>query len=83
MAAAAVIACTASITGQLPPSTAPRFDSARAWTHLEAQVAFGPRPAGSAALQKTRDYILAELKKGGIEARPIDSIASRIAAALA
>jgi Zn-dependent M28 family amino/carboxypeptidase len=46
-----------------------RFDSARAWKHLEAQVGFGPRPAGSAALQKTRDYILAELKKAGVEAR--------------
>ncbi len=34
----------------------------------EAQVGFGPRPAGSAALQKTRDYILAELKKAGLDA---------------
>ena len=33
-------------------------------------MATGPRPAGSAALQKTRDYILAELKKAGVEARP-------------
>src|SRR4030095_7554176 len=47
----------------------PRFDSARAWKDLEAQVGFGPRPAGSAALQKTRDYILAELKKAGVEFR--------------
>ena len=46
-----------------------RFDSTRAWKDLEAQVAFGPRPAGSAALQKTRDYILAELKKAGLDAR--------------
>src|SRR5688572_7132654 len=45
------------------------FDSKRAWTHLENQVAFGPRPSGSAALQKTRDYILSELKKAGIDAR--------------
>ena len=45
------------------------FDSKRAWAHLENQVALGPRPSGSAALQKTRDYILAELKKAGIDAR--------------
>src|SRR5688500_7270369 len=45
------------------------FDSKRAWTHLENQVAFGPRPSGSAALQTTRDYILSELKKAGIDAR--------------
>jgi glutaminyl-peptide cyclotransferase len=57
---------TAPTAGQLPPA---RFDSARAWKDLEAQVAFGPRQAGSAALQKTREYILAELKKAGIAAR--------------
>jgi glutaminyl-peptide cyclotransferase len=59
----------APTSGQIVPASVPRFDSARAWKDLEAQVAFGPRPAGSAALQKTRDYILAELKKSGIEAR--------------
>jgi Zn-dependent M28 family amino/carboxypeptidase len=56
----------ASTAGQV---AAARFDSARAWKDLEAQVAFGPRPAGSAALQKTREYILAELKKAGIATR--------------
>src|SRR5918993_4976855 len=64
---AIVMACTSPTNGQLAPSRAPRFDSARAWKDLEAQVAFGPRPAGSAALQKTRDYILAELKKAGLD----------------
>jgi Zn-dependent M28 family amino/carboxypeptidase len=47
----------------------PKFDSTRAWKDLEAQIAFGPRPSGTAALQKTRDYILSELKKAAIEAR--------------
>ena len=46
------------------------FDSARAWAHLQKQVAFGPRPAGSPALKACRDYIVAELKKAGIDARP-------------
>jgi Zn-dependent M28 family amino/carboxypeptidase len=55
--------------GQTSPPAATRFDATRAWKDLEAQVAIGPRPAGSAALQKTRDYILAELKKAGLEAR--------------
>lgn len=61
----------APTNGQLGPAPASqaRFDSARAWKDLEAQVAVGPRPAGSAALQKTRDYILAELKKAGVEFR--------------
>ena len=44
----------APTSGQLAPSGAVRFDSARAWKDLEAQVALGPRPAGSAAIQKTR-----------------------------
>ena len=60
----------APTSGQLAPASQARFDSSRAWKDLEAQVAFGPRPAGSAALQKTRDYILAELKKAGVDARP-------------
>jgi Zn-dependent M28 family amino/carboxypeptidase len=49
---------------QVPP-----FDSARAWRHLERQVAFGPRPAGSEPLRQTRQYILAQLKELGIAVR--------------
>jgi glutaminyl-peptide cyclotransferase len=50
---------------QAAPKTIP-FDAKRAWAHLEAQVAIGPRPAGSAAIGKTRDYIQAQLKAAGI-----------------
>ena len=42
-----------------------KFDSARAWAHLERQVQFGPRPAGSPALAETRRYLIAELKAAG------------------
>jgi len=45
------------------------FDSSRAYEHLRRQVGFGPRPAGSAALARCRDYILTELAAVGIEAR--------------
>lgn len=45
------------------------FDSSRAYEHLRRQVGFGPRPAGSAALAQCRQYILAELKAAGVEAR--------------
>ena len=58
----------APTNGQLAPTTV-KFDSARAWKDLEAQIAIGPRQAGSAALQKTREYILAELKRAGVEAK--------------
>jgi len=52
------------------PQDAPlKFDSNRAYEDLRRQVAFGPRPAGSAALAQTRQYILAQLKAAGIAAR--------------
>src|ERR687892_1692197 len=53
-------------TGQ---AAQPLFDGKRAWADLERQVAFGPRPSGSPALTQTREYIVSELKKAGIDAR--------------
>ena len=50
-------------------ATTPAFDSARAWQHLVKQVAFGPRPSGSAALNEARNYILSELKAAGVATR--------------
>ena len=47
----------------------PTFDSSRAYEHLRRQVGFGPRPAGSAALARCREYILTELAAIGIDAR--------------
>jgi Zn-dependent M28 family amino/carboxypeptidase len=81
VAAALVLACNgasagdpqraAAVTPKQPAATAttPAFDGKRAWRDLERQVAFGPRPSGSAALQKTREFILAELKAAGIAAQ--------------
>ncbi len=43
------------------PAAAPRFDSNRAWDHLRAVLAFGPRPAGSPAIDQTRQYIKTQL----------------------
>lgn len=42
-----------------PPIT---FDGERAMQHARKQVEIGPRPAGSAELAKTRDYIISELR---------------------
>ena len=47
-------------------ATAMKFDAARAWTDLQRQVGFGPRPSGTPALVKTRQYILDQLKAAGI-----------------
>jgi glutaminyl-peptide cyclotransferase len=43
------------------------FDSTRAWEHVRQQVAIGPRPSGSAAIAKTRQYITAQLNALGIK----------------
>ena len=42
------------------------FDSSRAYEHLRQIVSFGPRPAGSPALEQTRQYIIAQLKAAGV-----------------
>jgi Zn-dependent M28 family amino/carboxypeptidase len=46
-----------------------RFDGATALRHVERLVAIGPRPAGSPAGARARDYITAELKRAGAQVR--------------
>jgi len=52
-------------TGSAASSATP-FDGARAWRDLEAQVALGPRPSGSEAIEGTRKYIEAQLVEAGL-----------------
>jgi hypothetical protein len=47
-----------------------RFDQARAWALLRAQVAMGPRPAGSAASRRLARFIHARLPRAHYEAVP-------------
>ena len=72
-----LVACGADAQNR-SAATAPRagFDSNRAWTDLERQVAFGARPAGSSALAQCRQYIEAQLKSAGIGYReqPFDAM---------
>jgi len=42
------------------------FDGGRAYEHLRQVVNFGPHPAGSPALEKTREYIIGQLKTMGV-----------------
>lgn len=53
------VACAAGPAG-------PSFDGNRAYEHVRQVVSFGPRPAGSAALQQTREYIKKQLAAVGI-----------------
>lgn len=48
------------------PAAALTFDGARAFNDLRAMVEIGPRPSGSPAIEKTRDYIRKELTAAGL-----------------
>lgn len=62
--AALLKSCT---SGAASPEPVP-FDAARAWAHLEHLVVeIGPRYAGSEGLERTRQYLLSELRSYGLE----------------
>ena len=54
---------TAKPVAQAPASA---FDSGKAYEHIRQMVMLGPRPAGSAALKQTRDYIKAQMAGFGV-----------------
>lgn len=65
----AVLPClVAAVTLPAVPAAAerPMFDGARAMEHVRQLVSFGPRPAGSPALEQARGYIRAQLKALGV-----------------
>jgi glutaminyl-peptide cyclotransferase len=77
LAAACLASCPEPATAPRPAKETPPepqaaavvFDAARAWRDLEKQVGFGPRPAGSAALDATRTWLETELRAAGLEPR--------------
>jgi glutaminyl-peptide cyclotransferase len=58
-----IVLCLALLV-QAPNSSS--FDSNKAWEHLRQLVAFGPRPAGSAAIEQSRTYIKNQLAAIGV-----------------
>jgi Zn-dependent M28 family amino/carboxypeptidase len=50
----------------LQGAAAPHFDANRAWEHLRQLVVLGPRPAGSPAIEESRQYITHQLSASGI-----------------
>jgi Zn-dependent M28 family amino/carboxypeptidase len=64
LAALAILSACVSAAQQSPQAA--RFDGQRALEHTRNVVAFGPRPAGSPALARTRDYIRKELTALGL-----------------
>ncbi len=73
--AAAIVTVAGCLGAAQPAAVAPKFDSSRAWDDLRALVAFGPRPAGSRALDDTRVYIRKQLEAAGLtpEDQPFDA----------
>ena len=73
------LACSSGGESKVPPVAAETpapaaqetkttpFDADRAFGHVKAQVDFGPRPAGSPAIERTREYISNELKSYGLK----------------
>lgn len=72
LAAVFLAGCKTPVTNQPPPKptpgapTATAFDGQRAFENVRKQVDFGPRPAGSDELAKTREWIEGELKSYGL-----------------
>jgi glutaminyl-peptide cyclotransferase len=65
LAGLGVVAACASRTSRPDAAAAglPAFDPNAAWRHLEAQLAFGPRPVGIPAHERLKEYLEAELRK--------------------
>lgn len=63
---AAVVVFGIQRGGPIGAKTSP-FNEQRAANDLRTLVGFGPRPAGSDAIEKARTYIIAELEKAGLK----------------
>lgn len=71
------LGCNAAATEPAGPAAQARssvgafdaFDSTRAWEHLRAQLAIGPRPSGTPENAKVRGYIISTLAGIGVTAK--------------
>jgi glutaminyl-peptide cyclotransferase len=59
------VSTTPKSVERLPPIPA-TFNGERALDHVKKQIEFGPRPPGSSQLEKTRTYIVNQLKSYGL-----------------
>lgn len=66
VAVGVVATAVCAAASQAPQAPRPAFDADRAFEHLKAQVAIGPRPAGSAGIRQTRAYLTRQLTAMGL-----------------
>jgi peptidase M28-like protein len=59
--------------GAVPHAKVNRFDAPRAFALIRRELAYGQRPAGSAALRRLADVLRRELPRGRFEAVPGDA----------
>jgi acetylornithine deacetylase/succinyl-diaminopimelate desuccinylase-like protein len=53
------------VAGAETPKVWEEFSGEKAFAHVQRLVDFGPRPAGSKAVEKSRDYIEDQLRRSG------------------
>jgi hypothetical protein len=63
---AGIIVAVLLLAGAAAAQRPTTFDAARAWRDLEHIVGLGPRPSGSPALDRTREYLASELGRVGV-----------------
>lgn len=62
-----VLLFASAACAQSPSASVPPLSGEKAMEHVRAQVAFGPRPPGSEALQKCREYLIKQLEGFGYQ----------------
>jgi glutaminyl-peptide cyclotransferase len=67
--ASAGVTVLAALACAQPQTSAPAFDGNRALEHVRALVAIGPRVAGTAGAQQTRDYITKQMTALGLDVK--------------
>jgi hypothetical protein len=70
LAVAALVGCSGGAGAPATEASADRFDADRAFADLRAQVALGPRPAGSAASRRLAQRLRDRLPNGRFAAVP-------------
>src|SRR6266852_3940593 len=73
---------TSTNSASSPVKATSDFDGERAFEHVRKQVEFGPRPPGSPELEKTRGYLIDQLKSYGLnvttdEFHPVTPVGNR------